>query len=88
MRDHRDPAGSYFVRRPEPGAKGGRAKPVKRVDENVATVRLLTLLARSMARPASREAAQHGMRYLIALAEDDLVVPGALLPGGERPARL
>ena len=32
-----------MVRAPEPGAKGVLAKPVKQLDENVATVRLLNL---------------------------------------------
>jgi hypothetical protein len=59
------------------------AKPVKQVDENVATVRLLNMLARQTARPAFREAAEHGMRYLVSLAEDDLILPGALLADRE-----
>jgi uncharacterized protein YyaL (SSP411 family) len=83
VRDHRDPTGGFMVRQPEPGAKGVLAKPVKQIDENVATVRLLNLLARHTARPAFRQAAEHGMRYLISLAEDDLVVPGALLADRE-----
>jgi uncharacterized protein len=83
VRDHRDPAGGFMVRQPEPEAKGVLAKPVKQIDENVATVRLLNLLARHTARPAFRQAAEHGMRYLISLAEDDLVVPGALLADRE-----
>jgi uncharacterized protein len=83
VRDHRDASGGFMVRRPEPGAKGVLARPVKQVDENVATVRLLNLLARQAARPAFSEAARHGMRYLVALAEDDLIVPGALLADRE-----
>jgi uncharacterized protein YyaL (SSP411 family) len=83
VRDHRDPAGGFLVRQPEPAAKGVLAKPVKQIDENVATVRLLNLLARHTARAAFRQAAEHGMRYLISLAEDDLVVPGALLADRE-----
>ncbi len=82
-RDHRDPAGGFMVRRPEPGSKGVLARPVKQVDENVAAVRLLNLLARHAARPAFREAAGHGMRYLVSLAEDDLILPGALLADRE-----
>src|SRR5262249_11849297 len=69
-RAHRDPAGGFMVRRPEPGAKGVLAKPVKQLDENVATVRLLNLLARQTGKPTFRAAAEHGLRYLIALAED------------------
>ncbi len=83
VRDHRDPAGGFMVRRPEPGARGVLAKPVKQLDENVAATRLLNLLARQTDRPAMRAAAQHGMRYLISLAEDGFVVPGALLADRE-----
>ena len=72
-----------MVRRPDPGAKGVLAKPVKQVDENVAVTRLFNLLARNTGKPAFRSAAEHGMRYLISLAEDDLVVPGALLADRE-----
>jgi uncharacterized protein YyaL (SSP411 family) len=91
VRDHRDPAGGYMVRRPEPGAKGVLARPVKQVEENVATTRLLNLLARATGRADFRAAAEHGMRWLIALAEDDLVVPGALLADrelGREPAHV
>jgi uncharacterized protein YyaL (SSP411 family) len=91
LRDHRDPAGGFMVRRPDPGAKGVLATPVKQVDENVATVRLLNLLARQTGKPIFREAAQQGMRYLISLTEDDLVVPGALLADrelGREPAHV
>ena len=91
VRDHRDPAGGFMVRRPDPGAKGVLATPVKQVDENVATVRLLNLLARQTGKPIFREAAQQGMRYLISLTEDDLVVPGALLADrelGREPAHV
>ena len=83
VRDHRDPSGDFMVRQPEPGAKGVLAKPVKQLDENVAAVRLLNLLARQAARPVFKDAAEQGMRYLIALAEDDLIVPGALLADRE-----
>jgi uncharacterized protein YyaL (SSP411 family) len=81
-RDHRDTAG-FMVRRPEPGAKGVLAKPVKQIDENAAATRLFNLLARDTGRKDFRDSAEHGMRYLIALAEDDLVVPGALLADRE-----
>jgi uncharacterized protein YyaL (SSP411 family) len=72
-----------MVRKPEPGAKGVLAKPVKQVDENVAATRLFNLLARNTSRTNFGALAEHGMRYLIALAEDDLVVPGALLADRE-----
>jgi uncharacterized protein YyaL (SSP411 family) len=83
VRDHRDPAGGYMVRQPEAAAKGVLAKPVKQIDENVAVVRLLNLMARQTARPAFKDAAEHGMRYLVSLAEDDLIMPGALLADRE-----
>ncbi len=85
-RDHRDRSssvGGFMVRRPEPGAKGVLAKHVKQVDENVAATRLFNLLARDTGRADFRALAEHGMRYLIALAEDDLVMPGALLADRE-----
>ncbi|MCX7366254.1 MAG: DUF255 domain-containing protein [Alphaproteobacteria bacterium] len=82
-REHADPAGGYMVRRPEPSAKGVLAKPVKQIDENVAATRFFTLLARADGEPAFRAAAMQGMRYLISLAEDDLLVPGALLADRE-----
>jgi len=91
LRDHRDPAGGFMVRQPEPGAKGVLATPVKQVEENVAVVRLLNLLARHTARREFRDGAEHGLRYLIALAEDDLVLPGALLADrelGREPAHV
>jgi uncharacterized protein YyaL (SSP411 family) len=83
LRDHRDPAGGFMVRRPESGAKGVLATPVKQVDENVAAVRLLNLLARQTGNPVFREGAEQGMRYLIALAEQEFVLPGVLLADRE-----
>jgi uncharacterized protein YyaL (SSP411 family) len=82
-RDHRDPAGGYMVRQPDPGAKGVLAQPVKQIEENVAATRLFNLLARSTGRADFRAHAEHGMRWLVALAEDDLAVPGALLADRE-----
>jgi uncharacterized protein YyaL (SSP411 family) len=72
-----------MVRAPEPGARGVLARPVKQIDENVAVTRLLNLLARQTGSPSFRAGAQHGMRWLISLAEDGLVVPGALLADRE-----
>jgi uncharacterized protein YyaL (SSP411 family) len=83
LRDHRDPAGGFVVRRPGAGARGVLATPVKQVDENVATVRLLNLLARQTGNLAFRAGAEEGMRYLAALAEQDFVLPGALLADRE-----
>jgi hypothetical protein len=51
---------------------------VKQIDENVAATRFFNLLARNTGKAAFRADSEHGMRYLIALAEDDLVLPGAL----------
>jgi uncharacterized protein YyaL (SSP411 family) len=82
-RDHRDAGSGFVVRQPESGAKGVLARPVRQIDENVATTRLLNLLARDTGRADFRTAAEHGMRYLISLAEDDLVLPGALLADRE-----
>jgi uncharacterized protein YyaL (SSP411 family) len=90
-RDHRDPSAGYWVRRPVPGAKGVLAKPVKQIDENVAATRFFNLLARNTGKAAFRADAEHGMRYLIALAEDDLVLPGALQANrelGREPAHV
>jgi hypothetical protein len=90
-RDQKDPAGGYMVRTPEPGAKGVLAKPVKQIDENVATTRFFNLLARDTGQAEFRADAEHGMRYLISLAEDDLIVPGALLADrelGREPAHV
>jgi uncharacterized protein YyaL (SSP411 family) len=67
------------------------AKPVKQIDENVATTRLFNLLARNTGKAEFRADAEHGMRYLISLAEDGLVVPGALLADrelGREPAHV
>ncbi|HYD05507.1 MAG TPA: DUF255 domain-containing protein [Reyranella sp.] len=81
-RDHRDESG-FVVRRPNPEARGVLRKPVRQIDENVAATRLFNLLARTIGRKDFRELAEHGMRYLTALAADDLVVPGALLADRE-----
>ena len=90
-RDHKDPAGGFMVRAPEPGAKGVLARPVKQIDENVAATRLFNLLARNTGEAEFRTDAEHGMRYLLSLAEDGLVVPGTLLADrelGREPAHV
>jgi hypothetical protein len=90
-RDHRDIEGGYMVRQPERGARGALARPVKQIDENVAAVRLFNLLAYDTGKPVYRADAEHGMRWLIALAGDDMVVPGALLADrelGREPAHV
>ena len=83
VRDHGDATGGFMVRQPDPGARGVLAKPVKQIDENVAATRLLNILARQTDKPALRAGAEHGMRYLISLAEDGFVVAGALLADRE-----
>jgi uncharacterized protein YyaL (SSP411 family) len=91
LRDHRDAAGGFMVRRPPPDAKGVLATPVRQLDENVAVVRLLNLLARQTARASFRQGAEHGMRYLISLAEQDVVSSGILLAArelGREPAHV
>jgi uncharacterized protein YyaL (SSP411 family) len=91
LRDHRDPAGGFVVRQAEAGAKGVLASPVKQIDENVATVRLLNLVARQTGNPAFRLGAEHGIAYLRSVAEQDLVLPGVLLADrelGREPAHV
>jgi len=90
-RDNKAPGNGFMVRAPELGAKGVLVKPVRQIDENVATVRLLNLLARDTGKAGFRADAEHGMRYLISLADDGLVVPGALLADrelGREPAHV
>jgi uncharacterized protein len=90
-RDYSDPDGGYMVRAPERGAKGVLARPVRQIDENVAATRLFNLLARDTGQADFRKEAEHGMRYLISLANDDLILPGALLADREmtrEPAHL
>ncbi len=89
--ENKDQSGGYMVRAPEPGAKGVLAKPVKQIDENVATIRLFNLLARNTGKAAFRADAEHGMRYLLQLAENDFVLPGALVADrelGREPAHV
>ncbi len=91
QRDHTASDGGYMVRRPDASARGVLARPVKQIDENVTATRFFNLLARATGRSEFRAAAEHGMRYLISLAEDDLIVPGALLADrelGREPAHV
>src|SRR5262249_39864521 len=80
LRRHLDGAGGFMVRSPDAGAKGVMPRPVKQVDENVAAGRLRNLLAWQTGNPTFRDGAERGMRYLIALAGPDVVLPG-ILPG-------
>ncbi|HKU95136.1 MAG TPA: DUF255 domain-containing protein [Vineibacter sp.] len=79
----RDSAGGFVVRQPEPAAIGVLRKAVKQIDENVAVVRFFNLLHRYSADPTFRAAAEHGMSWLVALAKNNVVLPGALLADDE-----
>jgi uncharacterized protein YyaL (SSP411 family) len=79
----RDRDGGFVVRHPAPDAIGALRKPVKQVDENVATVRFFNLLHRYTADLAFNEAARHGMVWLAALTRNDAVLPGALIADDE-----
>lgn len=78
-----DAKGGFVAQRIRPDARGMLAKPVKQLDENVATVRLLNLLAAYSGDPALRDAARQGMAYLAAFAAEDFFVPGILLADRE-----
>jgi len=79
----RDNDGGFVVRQPDPTAIGALRKPVKQIDENVAAVRFFNLMHRYTADPAFRAAAEHGMSWLVALAKNNVVLPGALLADDE-----
>ncbi len=79
----RDSNGGFVVRQPDANAIGVLRKPVKQVDENVAAVRFFNLLHRYTADATLRAAAEHGMAWLVALARNDMVLPGALLADDE-----
>jgi hypothetical protein len=79
----RDADGGFVVRPPAPDAIGALRKPVKQIDENVAAVRFFNLLHRYSADAGFRAAAEHGMAWLVALAKNDVVLPGALLADDE-----
>jgi len=79
----RDPRGGYFVRAPEPAARGALREPVRPIEDNAAAARLLNRLGHYSGQADFVSAAQHGFAYLAALAEHDLLLPGALLAANE-----
>jgi len=76
-------AGGFMAQRPPDDARGAFRNPVKQFEENVATVRLLNLLAHYYAEPRYREAAERGLAFLAGFAEEGMFVPGALLADAE-----
>jgi hypothetical protein len=77
-----------FVAQPasvqSPGmTRGMLAKPVKQLEENVATVRLLNLLAAYTGDSQLRDGARRGMAYLAAFGGEDFMLPGVLLADRE-----
>lgn len=79
----RDADGGFVVRQPDPKAIGALRKPVKQIDENVAVVRFLNLVRHYSGDTAFDAAARHGMAWLVALAANDIVAPGATLADAE-----
>ena len=79
----RDADGGFVVRQPDPKAIGALRKPVKQIDENVAVVRFLNLVRHYSGDKAFDVAARHGMAWLVALAANDIVAPGAALADAE-----
>lgn len=79
----RDADGGYLVRQPDPKTIGVLRKPVKQVDENVAVVRFLNLVRHYSGDKSLDAAARHGMAWLVALAANDIVLPGAALADAE-----
>ncbi|MGE3646716.1 MAG: DUF255 domain-containing protein [Reyranellaceae bacterium] len=79
----RDADGGFVVRQPDPKAIGALRRPVKQIDENVAVVRFLNLVRHYSGDTAFEAAARHGMAWLVALAANDIVLPGAALADAE-----
>ena len=77
------PTAGFVVRQPDPQAIGVLRKPVKQIDENVAVVRFLNLVRHYSGDKAFDAAARHGMAWLVALAANDIVAPGAALADAE-----
>jgi len=75
--------GGFVVRQPDPKAIGVLRKPVKQIDENVAIVRFLNLVRHYSGDKTFDAAARHGMAWLVALAANDIVLPGAALADAE-----
>ncbi len=75
--------GGFVVRQPDPAAIGALRKPVRQIDENVATTRFLNLASRYAGDAQLMDGARHGMAWLAALAKNDVVLPGILLADAE-----
>jgi len=78
-----DAKGGFVAQQPRSDARGMLAKPVKQLEENVATVRVLNLLAAYTGDAALRDAARQGMAFLAAFAAEDFLLPGVLLADRE-----
>ncbi len=78
-----DGKGGFVAQQPQAQARGMLAKPVKQLEENVATVRLFNLLAAYTGDAALRDSARQGMAYLTAFAAEDFLLPGVLLADRE-----
>ncbi|MEO8557882.1 MAG: DUF255 domain-containing protein [Rhodospirillales bacterium] len=73
-----DAKGGFVAQQPRADARGMLAKPVKQIEENTGTVRLLNLLATYTGDTGLRDAARQGMAYLAAFAAEDFLLPGVL----------
>lgn len=80
----KDPVGGYFTSKTSEGKTGVFAKPAKLMDEQIQVVRFMNLLDRYYGNDVYREAASHGMRYLVgAAAEMIRPLPGVLIADDE-----
>jgi len=74
-----DPKGGFVARWPDKNARGELARPVRQIDENVAATRFLNLLHRQLGDGAFHDAAGLGLAWLVAMGEQGMILPGALL---------
>jgi uncharacterized protein YyaL (SSP411 family) len=81
-----DEKGGFVAQWPVPGARGVMAKPVKQADENVAATRFLNMLYRYSGEVMLSEASKTGLAYLVALGNEGMILPGALLAERELAA--
>jgi uncharacterized protein YyaL (SSP411 family) len=81
-----DEKGGYVAQWPMVGARGVMAKPAKQIDENVAATRFLNLLHRHTGEEVFREASKTGLAWLVAMGNEGMVLPGALLAERELAA--
>lgn len=80
----KDPAGGYFTSKTSEGKSGVFLKPAKLIDEQIQVVRFLNLLDRYYGNDIYRDAASHGMRYLVGAAAEMLrPLPGVLIADDE-----